>query len=106
MKPDYAGNGTEGHQNGIAAASEFDYPNVLALDRADNLYVCDMSSTVRKISISGLVSYYTGLAQVKGYQDGVANEAQFGYITGIVVDRSGNVFVSDAGNNVIRKITP
>src|ERR1041385_4879612 len=41
-----------------------------------------------------------------GYQDGVGTNARFSYPHGVAVDSQGNVFVSDRGNHVIRKITP
>ena len=41
-----------------------------------------------------------------GHTDGPANVATFGNPLGITKDPSGNIFVADANNNIIRKITP
>lgn len=41
-----------------------------------------------------------------GSTDGVGLDARFGELGGIAVDRSGNIFVSDYSNHVIRKISP
>lgn len=39
-----------------------------------------------------------------GYSDGAPGEARFFHPTGVVVDLSGDVFIADAANHVIRKI--
>lgn len=41
----------------------------------------------------------------KGYADGKADLAQFSYPYGIAVDASGTVYIADAANAKIRKIT-
>lgn len=52
------------------------------------------------------VSTLAGLARASGSVDGRGAEARFLYPSGVAVDANGNVFVGDAGNNTIRKITP
>ena len=41
-----------------------------------------------------------------GYSDGTGSAARFNYPEGVAVDSSGNVYVAESGNNVIRQITP
>ncbi len=47
-----------------------------------------------------------GTEGVGGFADGVGQQAAFNYPNGVAVDASGTVWVADAGNNRIRKISP
>ena len=76
----------------------------ISLDSGGNIYVASDCS-VRKIVPSGVVTIMAGLPGVSGYSNGSAGTALFGGPSGLAVDGSGNVFVSD-GNAVIRKIAP
>jgi sugar lactone lactonase YvrE len=62
-------------------------------------------NTIRKIDPSGNVTTLAGSSQ-RGFVNGVGSVARFNNPTGIAVDHDGNVYVSDAGNFVVRKITP
>ncbi len=70
------------------------------------LYVADTGNhTIRKITIStGAVSTLAGTGSL-GSEDGPGDNARFNGPTGVAVDSSGNVYVADAGNHTIRKIT-
>ncbi|HTE23083.1 IPT/TIG domain-containing protein [Flavitalea sp.] len=50
------------------------------------------------------VSTYAGTT-VEGYADGNKDVAQFNGVEGIAVDTAGNLYIADANNNRIRKIT-
>ena len=78
----------------------------LTVGISGDLYACTRDNTVIKISPSGIVSLLAGIAGKSGYADGAASTALFSSCRGIAVDGSGNVYVSDTDNNVIRKITP
>lgn len=98
--------GVAGTADGIGAAARFDQPTGLALDPAGNVYVTDRAQhTIRKITPAGVVSTLAGLAGTAGSTDGAAAAARFRTPFGIAVDAEGNVYVSEAGNRVIRKIT-
>lgn len=104
----YAGtNGGPGRSDGPAADARFSRPSAVAVDSDGNVYVADTDNRViRRVAPSGEVSTVAGLAGAMDWTDGFGSEARFGHVTGLTVDQNGNVFVSDAGNNVIRKITP
>ena len=101
-----AGSGAPGAIDGTGTAASFYSPYYVAADNFGNVYVSDNSNnTIRKISSSGVVTTLAG-NPVGGYADGTGAAASFSYPTGIAVDGSGNVFVSDYSNHCIRKITP
>jgi len=73
------------------------------VDKSDNLYFTDYVK-VRTVSLDGMVTTLAG--SIRGYQDGPGATAQFSDgLQGIVTDKQGNIFVADAGNQVIRKIS-
>lgn len=102
----YAGTGVVGSVNGAALSSTFNYPMGLAIDAGGNLYVADRyNHMVRKISTLGAVTTLAGSGSI-GSTNGTGTGASFNYANGVAVDGSGNVYVADQQNNMIRKITP
>ena len=59
------------------------------------IYVC--------VTTAGVVSTVAG-STVSGYVDGVGTMAKFNYPHGISVDSTGNAWVADFDNNMIRHI--
>lgn len=77
-----------------------------AIDGAGNLYIADSSThIIRKIAPNGAATILAGSENVPGSSDGTGVAAKFSAPQGVAVDASGNVFVADAGNHTIRKIT-
>lgn len=96
---------TSGFENGQSILAKFNEPNDVAIDTDGNLYVTDrVNHRVRKISSTGLVSSFAG--QSAGFEDEFGFQAKFDNPTGITIDNLGNLFVTDAGNYKVRKITP
>ena len=101
-----AGNGNQGSLNGQANLSSFNGPTGLAVDASGNVFVADNNNNqIREITIAGMVTTVAGSDSI-GAVDGIGAAAYFFGPTGVALDKSGNLFVSDAGNNLIRKVIP
>lgn len=101
-----AGNGTQGHADGIGTSATFYHPTDLAVDTNGNIFVADTDNNrIRKITPSGDVSTLAGNL-TEGYADGIGTSAQFRRPRGIAVAANGDVYVADSENHRIRKITP
>ena len=99
--------GEKGTVDGSGSNARFNAPTGLATDSAGNVYVSDYDNgTVRKITPAGTVSTLAGLPLVYGSTDGTGSGARFNAPSALVVDPSGNVYVTDWSNRNIRKITP
>lgn len=95
-----------GFADGAGTAALFNYPADVAIDAAGNLYVADLGNNrIRKITPAGAVSTLAGSGTF-GFADGKGDTVRFNGPEGIAADRHGVVYVADAENNRIRKITP
>jgi sugar lactone lactonase YvrE len=100
-----AGSG-HGYADGIGTAASFNYPRGVVVDSSGNVYVADVNNArIRKITSQGIVSTFAGSGNY-GFADGNGTEAKFSFPSAVAVDTSGYVYVADAGNYRIRKITP
>jgi pimeloyl-ACP methyl ester carboxylesterase/sugar lactone lactonase YvrE len=98
--------GVAGAQDGAGSSALFNQPGGVAVDDAGNLYVADTgNATIRKITPNGTVSTLAGSPTSRGNQDGSGSAASFSSPAGVAVDGAGNVYVADAFNATIRKIT-
>ena len=101
----YAGKGSPGSNNGKLSEAEFNGSAGMCFDKSGNIYVADWNNNcIRKISSLGIVSTYAGTI-IAGYKDGSAATAQFNQPMNVCADDSGNIFVSDFGNHLIRKVS-
>jgi sugar lactone lactonase YvrE len=98
--------GAVGSTDGSGTAARFFYPTGVATDSTGNVYVADSNNhTIRKITPAGDVTTLAGSAGAVGSADGTGAAARFNYPSGLATDLDGNVYVADARNNTIRKIT-
>lgn len=95
-----------GSADGTGSEARFHYPRGVAADGSGNVYVADeYNNTIRKVTSSGLVWTVAGVAGGLGSADGTGSGARFNEPAGVAVDGSGNVYVADARNYTIRKVT-
>lgn len=79
----------------------------LTTDAAGNLYATGYTNhDVFKYTPSGTLTTIAGSLNQGGNTDGTGSAARFYFPSGIVLDPSGNMYVTDAYNHRIRKITP
>lgn len=100
------GNGTAGYVDGAADGSQFSTPAATAVDSKGNVYVADsVNHRVRMIS-NGTISTVAGTGTA-GYSGdgGLATSAELNFPSGVVVDKAGNLYISDTKNQVIRKVS-
>lgn len=101
-----AGTGEAGYRDGSASEAQFDSPIGVAVNDEGVIYVADTyNDCIRKITTDGTVSTLAGKG-APGLKDGYGNDSSFDTPCGIVIDKEGNLFVADTGNDAIRKITP
>ena len=101
----FAGSATAGKADGTGTAATFNYPGASVIDVSGNIYVVDQSyRIIRKITPAGVVTTFAG-SGAAGSVNGTGTAATFNYIAGLAIDASGNLYVADQYNNMIRKIT-
>ena len=103
------GNGSSGYSGdgGPASSALLSTPACVATDGAGNLYISDYGNQViRKVDAYGIITTIAGTAGYRGYtgDGGAATDAKLNYPNGICVDASGNLYIADSRNNVIRMV--
>ena len=102
-----AGIGEVGIANGDTSLATFNYPWDMTVDAENNIYIADgYNYVIRKISSDGQVSNYAGTPLTSGGVDGIGDNATFSGATSIAWDKiTGNLYVGDAYNHLVRTIT-
>lgn len=104
-----AGTGVMGYDGdgGPATVANLTGAVGIYVDSADNIYFTEWgSASLRKINTAGIINTIAGTG-TSGYNgDGIAaTQARLGSPYGVVMDKAGNIYLSDLGNNRIRKIS-
>lgn len=105
----FAGSGSAGSADGTGTAASFQFgnPSGVAVDASGNLYIADaLNHKIRKITPAGVVSTHAGTGS-SGSSDHATTPtlATFNRPQGIAIDGAGNLYVADANNHTIRRIT-
>jgi uncharacterized protein (TIGR03437 family) len=103
-----AGNGVAAFSGdgGSATSASLSYPMAAVFDATGNLYIADRNnSRIRKVSPNGTITTVAG-SGVAGFSGdgGPATLARLRAPSGLAVDSAGNLYVSDGGDNRIRKV--
>ncbi len=90
---------------GLAINYAMDHPSSVASDGAGGFYVAS-DHRVYRVTSDGLIRAVAGNGK-SGYSGdgGIATSAQLSDPNGVAVDTAGNLYISDTGNNRIRKVT-
>lgn len=98
--------GETGSADGLGPTARFKMPRSVAAALDGTLFVADSDNhTLRRITPDGVVSTLAGVAGEPGYADGAGVLARFNLPAALVLDPAGNLYVADAGNHTIRKVT-
>ncbi|MFF1344146.1 hypothetical protein ACFVYT_41120, partial [Streptomyces sp. NPDC058290] len=102
-----AGGAGAGGEEGLAVAAELNHPYGVAVDGTGTVYFSEYSNhRVRKVTADGKISTFAGTGEADyGGDDGPAVSALLNYPRGVAVDGTGAVYVADAGNHRVRKVT-
>ena len=92
--------------NSQGEAAIFKAPGGMVQDNEGNIYVAEtFGHTISKISADGTTSTLAGNG-TSGFTNGRGVNASFSFPQDLTIDAKGDLYVTDSGNNSIRKITP
>jgi sugar lactone lactonase YvrE len=104
-----AGNGTGGFtgDGGPATSAQLYQVTGVSVDRSGNLFIADMGNEVIREVSGGVIQTVAGIGQSSGYSGdgGPATSAQLDWPHSVFVDSSGNLYISDFLNKVVREVT-
>jgi len=105
-----AGSGGPGSNDGTNCYARLNGPWGMALAPNGRFYVADQkNNTVRQLMLSGtnwVLNTIAGEAAQTGSTDGTNSDARFNFPREIAADGSGNLYLTDSGNDTIRKLSP
>jgi trimeric autotransporter adhesin len=104
----FAGTGAYGlsGDGGPALSAQLAWPAGLAFDSSGNLFIVDNANhRIRKVTPAGIIS--TAVGSTAGYSGdgGPATGAQLNWPTAVALDATGNLYIADTSNQVIRKVS-
>ena len=101
-----AGNGTGGFSGdgGPATSAMLSEAYALAFDAAGNMYIADIwNGRVRKVTPQGTISTFAGGGTGAS---GLATEVGIYEPSGLAFDAAGNLYIAEAGDGYIDRVTP
>ena len=102
-----AGNNTAGYSGdgGTATSAQLNSPTGIAY-AGGKLYIVDSANNVVRVLSGGVITTFAGTAGSAGFggDTKAATSATLYHPSGVAVDSSGNVYIADTGNSVIRQV--
>src|SRR5215469_6705645 len=103
-----AGNGRAGFSGdgGPALSAQLNSPQGVALDTLGDIYISDTANNRIRVVSNGVISTFAGNGKPGGSGDyGDPTQAELHIPLGLAVDTSGNLYIADSANNVIRQVS-
>ncbi len=104
-----AGTGVQGFSGdgGPATSAQLAFPRALAVDSAGRLFILQLGR-VRVVSPGGTITTAVCCATPYGFSGDGGSAASAGIFSpsAVAVDCGGNLFITDTGNNRVRKVSP
>ncbi len=89
--------------DGQAMSARLNKPSDIVLDSSGNLYIADSGDNrIRKVATDGTITTVVGTGSI-GATDGNGTNATLNDPRGLGIDGSGNLYIADTGNHLIRK---
>lgn len=99
------GNSELAGDNGPALQASLNGPQGIALDREGTLFIADtFNHVVRRVDRAGIITAFAGSHAGLAGDGGPAKTAQLSLPVAVAVGPDGAVYISDAGNNRIRRV--
>ncbi|MEJ2097985.1 MAG: hypothetical protein P8Y38_12850, partial [Deltaproteobacteria bacterium] len=104
-----AGSENQGYSGdgGPALSASLHSPKGITVDDDGNIYIVESGMhCIRKIAPNGIITTVAGVAGEYGFSGdgGLASNAHLSGPSDVAVDRNGNIYIADTGNNRIRRI--
>jgi hypothetical protein len=104
-----AGNGTYGFSGGggPATSAQLSNPDSVSVDSFGNIFIADTSNGVVRevVAETGIIRRAAGNGSINFSGDGVpATNAELSFPSSVFPDSSGNIFIADTSNNLIREV--
>jgi hypothetical protein len=93
------------YEGGSATAAELSRPHMAMADSAGNIYIADKDAhAIRKIAPDGIITTVAGTNTAGDGGDGVATELALNAPNGLWVNKAGDIYILDLGNDKIRMV--
>lgn len=97
--------GQSGYLDGIGAEARFNQPQGLMLYRNELLVADSANAVIRKVTLTGEVTKFSGAVMFTGHSDGPGSGSTYRLPMGMTNDLGGGPIMTDALSHIIRRLT-